>query len=444
MMKNKILTGLAAIVMVAFMTGCGKSQKTQDESDSLQVDSASVSIQNIELLLKGGHLIDPRNNIDAPLDVAIVQGKIFQVAHDIPANTAKMVVDVTGLYITPGLIDIHTHVFVGSRAAKFADGTNSVTPDDFAPRAGITTVVDAGTSGWRNFYAFKKQVVDVSKTRVLAWLNIFGVGFSTTPEEGDPNDIDLKMNADTLKKYSDIIVGIEIGHYRGGDWAIFEKAASFAKTLDLPLIVECHLSKMTMDGMLNRMRPGDIMTHCFGTSEGRNVIDENGHILPYILEAEARGILYDVGHGGGAFSFSQAIPAVEAQFYPNSFGTDMHHNSVNRGMKDMLNIMSKFLNMGMSLQDIILRATWRSASSIKREDLGHLSVGAVADIAVLNIRDGNFGFVDARGFKIDGTRKFEAEMTIREGLVVWDLNGLSAIDYNSSVDIASTNKNINR
>jgi len=394
------------------------------------VTASALHAQQIDILLKGGHVIDPKNKIDSRMDVAIAGSKIFKVAANIPANTAKKVVDVTGLYVTPGLIDPHTHVFVGPTAG-FANGSSSVKADDFALRAGVTTVVDAGTSGWRNFPLFKEQVIDRSKTRILVFLNAFGAGLIGGPGEEDVNDMDPQMVSDAIKKNPGIIVGICAVHYSGTDWTPFERAEENARAANMPLFVECHLSKLSLEGQLSRMRPGDILTHCFEqVNERAPLIAENGKIQPYVLEAREKGILFDVGHGGAGFWFSQAIPAVKQGFFPDSFGSDLHYNSVNGGMKDMSVTMSKFLNMGMSIQDIIARATWKPALAIKREDLGQLSEGAVADVTVLAVRNGKFGFVDARNFKMEGTRKFEAELTIREGRVAWDLNGLSAVAWN--------------
>jgi dihydroorotase len=178
------------------------------------------------------------------------------------------------------------------------------------------------------------------------------------------------------------------------------------------------------------MRPGDIMTHAYeDIKERMPVVDEQGKLRPFVLKAKQRGILFDVGHGGAGFWFSQAIPAFKQGLAPNSFGTDLHRFSMNAGMKNMLNVMSKYLTMGMSLNDIILRASWLSAQSIKRPDLGNLSKGSVADIAVLSIQQGNFGFVDAGNNKITGNRKLQTEMTVRAGRIVWDLNGISAKLY---------------
>ena len=383
--------------------------------------------QQYDLLIKNGLVIDPKNQIDSILDVAIANGKIAKIAKNIPASQATKIVDATGLFVTPGLIDIHTHVFVGTRPDKFADGILSLSPDDFTFKSGVTTVVDAGTSGWRNFPVFKNQVIDKSQTRVLAFLNIAGSGMSGDPDQQDINDMNSKLASLTVQKYPEIIVGIKIGHYEGSEWTPFETALEAAKKSDVPLLVECHLPQLPLEEQLNRMRPGDIITHSFEkVSERMTVIDEQGHIRPFVLDAKKKGILFDVGHGGAGFWFSQAIPAFKQGLLPNSFGSDLHRFSMNSGMKSMLNIMSKYLNMGMHVEDIILRATWNAAKSIKRDDLGNLSEGAVADIAILSLLNGNFGFTDAGGIKLEGNRKLEAELTIRAGKIVWDLNGIAA------------------
>ncbi len=386
-----------------------------------------ILAQTYDLLIKNGHVIDPKNQIDSKMDVAINDGKIARIAANIPSSQAKKEIDATGLYVTPGLIDIHTHVFVGSKPATFADGFSSLSPDDFTFRSGVTTVVDAGTSGWRNFPVFKEQVIDQSKTRVLAFLNIAGSGMSGSPSEEDVNDMDSRMTSLTVKKYPDIIVGVQIGHYAGNEWTPFERALEAGRLSNTPLLVECHLPQLSLEDQLSRMRPGDILTHAFEkVSERMPVTDDQGKVRPFVLEAQKRGILFDVGHGGAGFWFSVAITAMKQGLLPNSFGTDLHRFSMNSGMKSMLNVMSKYLNMGMSIEDIILRATWYPAKSIKREDLGQLSEGAVADVAILSLQQGKFGFIDAGGNRLDGDRKLEAELTIRAGKVVYDLNGLAA------------------
>ncbi len=382
--------------------------------------------QDIDLLLKGGHVIDAKNNIDRKMDVAISAGKIFRVAADIPAGTAKKVVDVSGLIVAPGLINMHTHVYAGSNSG-FTDGTSSQLPDAFAPRAGITTVVDAGTSGWRTFPDFKAKVIDNSTTRVLAFLSIAASGYSNDKAQENIAEMDVQKTAETINKYADNLVGVRIGRYDGTEWTPFDRASEAAKLVNKPLFVECHLPMYSLENQLNKMRSGDIMTHAFeNVSERMTVVDEQGKVRPFVLAAQKRGVLFDIGHGGGGFWFNQAVPSFKQGLWPNSFGTDEHRTSMNSGMKTMLNVMSKYLNMGMGIPDIIARGSWNAAKSIKRDDLGNLSVGSVADIAVLSVNTGKFGFVDSGNNKINGDRKFEAELTVRAGKIIWDLNGLSA------------------
>ena len=386
--------------------------------------------QEVDILIKNGHVYDPKNGLDTVMDIAVTDGKILEVAQNITEDDANTVVNATGLLVTPGLIDIHTHVFVGNKANKFADGNNSLSPDDFSFKAGITTVVDAGTSGWRNFPKFKAQVIDQSKTRILAFLNIAGNGMTGDGAQEDLNEMDAKNTAALINANKNVIVGVKIGHFEGASWLPFDRALEASAIANKPLFVECHLPQYTLEEQLARMRPGDIITHTFeNISEREPVVNKDGRVLPYVVEAQEKGILFDVGHGGAGFWFNQAVPAMEQEFWPNTFGTDLHRFSMNAGMKDMLNVMSKYLNMGMPLNEVLLRGSWNAAQAIKRKDLGHLSVGAVADIAVLRIKTGEFGFVDARNNSISGHQKFECEMTIRAGKIVWDLNGLSAKPY---------------
>lgn len=387
----------------------------------------AITAQQYDLLIKGGHVIDPKNDRDGLYDVAITGSEIAEVSSNISADLARKVIDGTGMYVTPGLIDIHTHVFVGSETGQFAGGFSSVSPDDFTFRSGVTTVVDAGTSGWRNFPEFKETVINPSRTRVLAFLNISGSGMLGGPFEQDLMDMDPKLTSMAIRKYKDIIVGTKIGHFHADDWRPFEFAIEAGERSGVPLFLECHLPELPLEELLAKMRPGDIFTHAFGDVNDReSILDDAGNIRQYVIEARDKGIYFDVGHGGGSFHYNMAIPAYRQGFLPDAFGTDLHRFSMNAGMKNMLNIMSKYLNIGMSIQDIIHRATWNSAQIIKRENLGNLSVGSEADLAVFSIQEGSFGFVDAGGYKIDGDKKLEAELTIRAGSVVWDLNGMAA------------------
>ena len=387
----------------------------------------TVSAQQYDLLIKNGHVIDPKNGINAKKDIAVAGGKIVKVDNDISAGQSKKIIDAKGLYVVPGLIDIHTHVFVGTKPNLFADGINSVSPDDFTFKSGVTTVVDAGTSGWRNFRLFKEQVIDRSQTRVLAFLNIAGQGMSGKPFQEDINDMNTDSAVDIVQKYKDVIVGIKIGHYEGKDWTPFERALEAGRKSNTPLFVECHLPQFSLEEQLKKMRPGDVITHSFEqVSERMPIIDEQGKLRSFVTDAQRKGVLFDVGHGGAGFWFSQAVPAFKQGLAPNSFGSDLHRFSMNAGMKSMLNIMSKYMAIGMSLEDVITRGTWNAAKSIRREDLGALGEGSVADIVILSLHKGKFGFVDAAGKRLEGNSKLEAEVTIRAGRVVWDLNGMAA------------------
>ena len=383
--------------------------------------------QQYDLLLKGGHVIDTKNNISAIMDIAIKDGKIIRVGENITSSSSKKTIDATGLYVVPGLIDIHTHVFVGSKANTFADGVNSVSPDDFSFKAGITTVVDAGTSGWQNFSQFKSQVIDVSQTRILAFLNIATDGMDGKPIKDDFSNIEVDSVVSTIQQYKDILVGVKIGHYEGADWTPFNSALNAATKSNTPLFVECHLPQYSLEEQLSKMRSGDIITHSFEEiTERMPIVDSMGKLRPFVSAAQSKGVLFDVGHGGAGFWFNQAVPAFKQGLIPNTFGSDLHRFSMNAGMKNMLNIMSKYMAIGMKLDEVIAHSSWNAAKAIKREDLGNLSEGTVADIAILSLQKGKFGFIDAAGNKLAGKQKLEAELTIRAGKIVWDLNGISA------------------
>jgi len=389
--------------------------------------------QPIDILLKGGHVIDPKNSLDAAADVGITAGKIYRVAARIPADSAKRVIDVHGLYVTPGIIDIHVHVFHGTDAGSYlANGFHGLPADGFTFRAGVTTVVDCGSSGWKNFRLFKAQTIDRSRTRVLAFLNIVGGGMYGRLEEQDVSDMNPVMTAYMIThEYPQLIVGIKSAHY-WGDFTQVDLAVKAGELAHVPVIVdfgEHHPPNSIEELFTKHLRPGDFFTHAYanGFEDRETVVDASGKVKPFVFAAQQRGILFDVGHGGGAFSWVQAVPAAKQGFWPNTISTDLHTESMNGGMKDMANVMSKFLALGMSLPEVILRSTWNPAMSIHHPELGTLSVGSEADIAVFSLQTGEFGFLDVSGTRLKGKQKLEAELTIRAGKVVWDLNGIAAL-----------------
>jgi len=396
---------------------------------SLQLKAQSPA--SFDVLVKGGHVIDPKNGIDAVMDIAIKAGKIFKVGKNLPASEAKQVVDATGLKVVPGIIDMHAHVFAGTQPDHYlSDGLSALMPDGYTFRVGVTTVVDCGGAGWKNFSTFKKNVIDISQTRVLSFLNIVGEGMRGGNYEQDIADMNPKLAANTAKQYKDYIVGFKLAHFNGADWTPTTRAVEAGKIAELPVIIDFGGSQPNLsiqELFFKHLRPGDIYTHTYAALNGarEEIVDANNTLKPFVLEAQKRGIIFDVGYGGASFNYTQAIPAIKAGLFPNTISTDLHTGSMNSSMKDQLSVMSKFMNLGMPLFEVIKASTWKPAQVINRTNLGHLTEGAEADIAILNIRKGNFGFYDKTGYKVNGTEKFECELTIKAGKVVYDLNGLA-------------------
>ena len=401
---------------------------------SILILSASAFPQKrYDLVIKGGKVIDPRNGVHAARDIGIRDHKIAAVELNIPAGEASKSINVRGLFVVPGLIDIHVHVYAGTGLRDAYDGDNSVYPDGFTFRSCVTTVVDAGSSGWKNFPDLKERIIDRSRTRVFAFLNIVGSGMGGKLVEQNTADMDPQATAETAKKYPGVIVGIKTAHFEAPEWTAVDRAIEAGTLAQIPAMVDFGAfrpERPYQQLVTEKMRPGDISTHMY--IDFIHMLDANGRVLPYLFEAKKRGVIFDVGHGGGSFVFQQAIPAVRQGFLPDSISTDLHTGSMNAGMKDMTNVMSKFLSMGMSLDDVVLRATWNPAQEIRHEELGQLSVGSPADVAVLREEKGKFGFVDSLGERMIGHQKLSCELTVRNGLVVWDANGVSRDDWKTA------------
>ncbi len=383
-----------------------------------------------DLLLKGGYLIDPKNSISAVRDVAILDGKVAEVGESIPAAKGFKVVDCSDLYVTPGLIDIHAHVFTGTNERGSYAGDNSLYPDGYTFRVGVTTVVDCGGAGWRNFDTFKDYVIDRSQTRVLALANIVGHGMRGGKFEQDLKDMKADPTAALAKKHPGVIVGVKCAHYGGPEWHPVEEAVRAGEGADIPVMIDfgSNLPERPIEALLGeKLRPGDIYTHCFAGNRREMLPD--GSVNPGMFAGRKRGVIFDVGHGGGSFKWSVAAACLKAGFPPDSISTDLHVGSMNSGMQSMLNTMSKFLALGQSLDDVIKESTWNPAKEIKREELGHLSKGAIADIGVFGVRTGSFGYVDSFGGRQKGDKMLECEMTFKDGLLAFDLNGRTRLDW---------------
>jgi dihydroorotase len=394
------------------------------------ISAAALAQTDYDLLLRGGHVIDAKNGVSAVRDVAVRDGKIAAVGVNLDPAKARKVVDVSGLYVTPGLIDIHTHVYAGTGERGSYAGDNSVYPDGFTFRCGVTTVADAGGAGWRNFADFKDRIITRSKTRVLAFINIVGSGMRGDKYEQNLEDMDAGATARAALANKDLIVGVKTAHYAGPEWAPVERAVEAGTIAKIPVMVDfgANFPQRPLRVLLTeKLRPGDIYTHMYSGLRGE--LDDSGRPNPGMIEGRKRGVIFDVGHGAGSFLWRVAIPLMKAGFTPDSISTDLHIESMNGGMKDMLNVMSKFLAMGMPLDDVIVRSTWNPAKEIGRTELGHLSVGAPADVAVLRLEKGNFGFADVAGKRLRGNRKLTCELTVHNGKIVYDLNAISAEDW---------------
>jgi len=383
-----------------------------------------------DLLLQGGHVVDPKNQMSAVRDIAIRDGKVAAVAEHIDPATALKTVDVKGLYVTPGLIDIHVHVYASTGERNSYAGDNGVFPDGFTLRSGVTTAADAGSSGYKNFDDFKEHIIDRSKTRVLAFLNIVGAGMRGPKYENNLADMDPEKAAEVANRYHGLIVGIKTAHYAGPEWTPVEHAVQAGTLANIPVMVdfgENRPERPISVLLTQKLRPGDIYTHVF--SGLRNELDASGHVSSALWAGRKRGVIFDVGHGGGSFAWRVAVPAIREGFLPDSISTDLHIGSMNAGMKDMLNVMSKFLALGLSVDDVIVRSNWNPAREIHHPELGNLSVGSPGDVVALRVEHGNFGFTDMYGARMNGDRKFVCELTIRDGKIAYDLNGISRPEW---------------
>jgi len=402
--------------------------------------AARAQTPHYDLLLKGGHVIDPANHLDGVMDVAVSKDKIVAVEKDIPATQAGKVVNVSGLYVTPGLIDIHYHVGHGGAPLNWFAPEARVHEAplgllaDLALQSGVTTIVDAGSAGADTFLQEKEEVIDRSAVRVLAFLNIVADGMNGGLEQS-VDQMDAKRCVETIRKYPDIIVGVKTAHYWTEDpwdaehvpWMAVDRAEECGRLANVPVMFDFwpRPERTYAELILKKMRPGDIHTHVF--AQQFPILLPGGKLNPILAEARQRGVFFDVGHGAGSFWFRNAVPSVRQGFIPDSMSTDLHTG--NYRVLSLTEVMSKFLSMGVPLNDLIRRSTVNPAHEIRRPELGTLSVGKDADIAVLEELHGRFGYIDCGYARMDGTAKLQARMTVRAGRILYDPSGLSMVQW---------------
>jgi dihydroorotase len=385
--------------------------------------------QTYDILLKGGHVIDPANEIDAVMDVAISGDKIARVAASIPGDQAKRTINAAGYIVTPGLIDLHAHVFGYG---------GSLWPDDTQLTTGATTVVDCGGSGWRTFDTFKETVIDRTRTRVFSFINIVGKGMVGSAAENDVDDMSPEKTAAKMAEYPDLIVGIKTAHFAHKGYTALERAVEAGRLSDNPVIIDMRITTeydRTTQRIFEIMRPGDLRTNSYSDHQVEILNRSTRKVQPFTREARQRGILFDVGHGNGSFVFPVAADAMKDDFPPDTISTDLHNGSIFTTKSDMPNVISKFLHFGMTLPDAIEKSTVRPAKVIRKfPELGTLGEGRVADIAVFKLRKGVFGFTDAPQRRLMATKKLEAVLTIRAGRLVFDQDGLAFPEWQTAGD----------
>jgi dihydroorotase len=357
---------------------------------------------NFDVLIQGGHVIDPGAGYNGRLDVGIEKGRIAAVEPNIPATAAREVVDASGQYVTPGLVDLHTHVYHG--------GTYwGIRPDPIAARTGVTTWIDAGSAGAFNFDAFRELVVNRSKVRIFSMINISGIGLTAATKESTHSDW---CNVDICKRMidrnSDLVVGVKtrIGESCSGVRGVepLRAARVVAERSGRPVMVHIGRAPPSVHEVLSELRPGDILTHCT-TPQDMRIVDNDGNFLEQARQAWNSGVVMDVGHGAGAFSFAVAEVLLKAGGRPLVISSDLHQMSVHGPMFDLPTCMSKFLALGMSLSDVIHATTALPAQVVGlSKEIGTLRPGAFADVALFCLLPGRFPLYDINMEKREGTQ----------------------------------------
>lgn len=385
-----------------------------------------------DILLKNGIVLDPSQNLKQKADVRIVDGKITEIGKDLTADKDMKIISVEGCYVTPGLIDMHSHVYPSFPLEK--DGLPTIHPEAHMFQSGVTTVVDAGTCGSRDFIRFIEQIIDKSRLRIFAFINIASGGMVNLDSEQDIHEFHPEITAAMANTFPDIVVGIKTAHYWVGipfdrehpPWESVEQAVEAGNLCGKPVMADFqpNLPERTYEELvLKKLRPGDIHTHVY--AQQFPILDPEGKVNSFLFEARKRGVMFDLGHGAGSFWFRNAVPAYRQGFYPDVISTDLYLDNVAGPVINLIHVMSKYLSMGMSVEEVIYRTTKRPAEVIRHEELGDLRIGSCGDVAVFKIEEGKFSYADSGHTRMNGTKRLECVMTIREGEIVYDPGALS-------------------
>jgi dihydroorotase len=363
-----------------------------------------------DLIVRGGRVIDPSQRLDARLDVGFHAGKVAKLAPQLKGDTGTEIRDVAGQIVTPGLIDLHTHVYWGGTSL-------GIDAEEFCRTSGVTTAVDTGSAGPGNFLGFRKHVIEKSAVRILAFLHVSHAGifgFSDRVMVGESEELRL-MNpldaVDVANAHRDLIVGIKVRvgrHASGTSGTVpLDIALQVAGELGMPVMAHIDHPPPSYEEVVARLRPGDILTHAFRPFPNSPVTAQ-GALSGAVLEGRKRGVLFDIGHGKGSFAFKTARAMLANGFLPDTISSDVHALSINGPAFDQVTTMSKFLCLGMTLEQVIAASTLNAALALKRPELGSLKPGSVGDASILGIAEGAFDYVDVVGEHLTGNRRIAA------------------------------------
>jgi dihydroorotase len=370
-----------------------------------------------DLILKGGRIVDPSQSLDRIADIGFAAGKVAKIGTDLAGDARTEVRDVSGHIVSPGLIDLHTHVYWGGTSL-------GIDAEEFCRTSGVTTCIDTGSAGPGNFAGFRRHVIDVSAVRILAYLHVSFAGiyaYSRTVMVGESEELRLMAPAEAVQvaeENRDVIIGIKVRVGRNSSGtsgtAPLDIALQAANEAGLPLMCHIDFPPPSYEDVLERLRPGDVLTHAFRPFPNAPV-NPQGKVKEVVLRARQRGVLFDIGHGKGSFAFKTARGMLANGFYPDTISSDVHALCINGPAFDQVTTLSKFLCLGMPLNDVIAATTLNAATALKRPELGSLKPSSIGDATILSVQQGKFDYVDVVGEHMVGDKRIVSEGVVIAG-----------------------------